>query len=693
MPTREPVRSRGRHTAVSAISTALGGAILGVVALVPAMGPALATEAEVVHLEVASGLGGFSPVDGPGQVTATITTPVLVSGRLRVRGADVAVSRPVEVPAGGDQTYRMAVPPLEDGTRLTVELLDGGGDVLVAEPVTVRTPSREVLIVGVVGDPDLADSLGRVRAVVTDRPVTAFTVPADVPAASWDVLDYLIVGPDGAAPVADVFDWVRAGGRAIIDSDHAASLTEDPRPTRVDGVTVAAMGSGRVTVVEQMAGRPAEEWASILRPTPLEFAYSPEFGFGDPRALVTAASEAGTRQVPSLPWLLFAILGFAALVGPVNFFVLSRVGKRDWAWVTIPALSVLAVAGFWIAGRQRIVGTNLTHASVIVDEGSTRVRSAVLVAAGVAGERRLQFEADAVVFPERSLFGSGGTELRLEGEGAGRVELDQLGFTGVGVVTSSAGRDLPRVSMQDGELVVDNVSGLGFWGWGAMGEGGVTISPQELAGGAEGRVSLPAGGGGEFGFNFVDALINQRQLWDDPVRSNSLWSLSQVLATEVDPGSIYFVGLTDDYRPAVTVEGGANDFPGPTIVVIEAGPVGAGEAVEGRAEATVVGAGFVNWVDWGPQRVISTDEMTVEFRLPDPSVTAVLSNDNRFGVPPSGYQVFDWERGGFADFAPDQAIPPSAIAPDGVVYVRLVGANEFGDNPMSPADLHLEWET
>ena len=154
----------------------------------------------------------------------------------------------------------------------------------------------------------------------------------------------------------------------------------------------------------------------------------PGWQFNDPTALLRSASEAGSRQVPEIPWLLGAILAFAVVVGPVNFFVLSRIGKRDWAWVTIPALSVIAVAGFWVAGRQRIAGTNLTHASVVVDDGGVVAESAVMVAAGVAGERRLTFDG-GTVFPEPSLFGSAATELRLEGEEQ-PPWAGQLGFTG-----------------------------------------------------------------------------------------------------------------------------------------------------------------------------------------------------------------------------------------------------------------------
>ena len=49
-------------------------------------------------------------------------------------------------------------------------------------------------------------------------------------------------------------------------------------------------------------------------------------------------------------------------------------------------------------------------------------------------------------------------------------------------------------------------------------------------------------------------------------------------------------------------------------------------------------------------------------------------------------------RAAFEPFEIQNPLPPQAVSPDGEVYVRLVGQNEFGDNPMSPNDLSLVWE-
>lgn len=640
-------------------------------------------------MEVVVGIGGLTSPNRPSEVTVEISSPVLIAGRLRVRGGSISVSRPVEVPAGSEQTYRLTVPPLTDSTRLTVELLDGAGEAIAVEQVTTRGAGRDEMGVGVIGAPGLVDLLGRVRTVITSRPVVAIEIPAGVAATSLSVLDYVVVGSGASENAAAAFEWAEGGGRVVVDAAVAGDVAVDGlMPSDVEGVGRGRLGAGTAVIVEDLAGRSAEEWASILRPTGLDFTHSPEFGMEPQSALLQAASEAGSRQVPSIPWLLFAILGFAALVGPVNFIVLSRLRKRDWAWVTIPSLAILAVVGFWVAGRQRIAGTNLTHASLVVAEGGVETRSAVLVAAGIAGERRLSF-AEGRIYPERSLFGSTSAELRMEGERQVSVELDQLGFTGIGFETPTS-PDLPSVSLDDNWLVVDNNSSMSFWGWGSMIGGASSVAADSLAAGTGGRVAIPVAQR-DFGMTFIDAVINRQQLWDDPARSNSLWPLSQLLWTEGDDNGIYFVGLTDDYRPQVDLADGAASVPGPTLVMIKVGESTDQEA--GRAMASVVGTGFVNWVDWSMQRVISTDEMTVSFQLPDPGLEVRLTNASRFGNQPSSYAGWDWASSSFQELAIGEPLPASMTSADGAVYVRLSGENEFGDNPMSPNDLVLEWGT
>lgn len=687
MRTGEPIRVPVRLKSVPRLLVVL----LALMTLVPSA--ALAADAQTgATLEAVVGLGGMAPSSGPAQVSASISSPVLLTGRLRVRGADISVSRPVEVPAGSAQTYALSVPSVPDGSRLTVEVLGDDDTVVLSETLTVRTSNREQMTVGVVGSDGLVDVLGRVRSSVTDRTVAAFGVDVGASAANLEVLDYLVVGPGGAAVLEAATEWVESGGRVVLDSAVAPPdmSGDDLRATGVDGVTIGRSGSGWVMLVDGLETRDADDLGRILRPTPIDFTNSPEGGMVDQTGLITAASDAGSRTVPSLPWLLFAILGFAFVVGPVNFIVLSRMRKRDWAWVTIPAISMLAVAGFWVAGRQRISGTDLSHASVVVAEGRPTARSAVIIAAGVEGERQIDFAPDVTVYPEHSLFGSGGTELRLGGGNTATVELGQLGYTGVGLA-GPVDQALPSVTLSDGRVTVENDSDLSFFGWGVIIGPNSVVSPDTLAPGAGGFLEIPdIPAGPELGFTFIDNLMNRRGLWEDPARANSLWPFGGILTAEADPGTVYFVGLTDDYQPDVSVDGAGPEVPGPTLVMIETGLTVVTETA-GSAEATIVGTGFVNWVDW-VQRIVSTDQMTVSFHLPDPTLTVQLNDNQQFGGVAALYEGWSWEADEFVDLQIAAPLPAHVVSPDGAVFVRLSGANEFGDNPLSPSNLTLEWE-
>ncbi len=46
-------------------------------------------------------------------------------------------------------------------------------------------------------------------------------------------------------------------------------------------------------------------------------------------------------RFPTFLQLLLGIVGYLALVGAVNFIMLRRIGRPEWGWITIPAISIL----------------------------------------------------------------------------------------------------------------------------------------------------------------------------------------------------------------------------------------------------------------------------------------------------------------------------------------------------------------
>jgi hypothetical protein len=55
-----------------------------------------------------------------------------------------------------------------------------------------------------------------------------------------------------------------------------------------------------------------------------------------------------TFRFPTFLQLLFWIVGYLALVGVVNFIILRRIGRPEWGWITIPAISIFFSALLYV---------------------------------------------------------------------------------------------------------------------------------------------------------------------------------------------------------------------------------------------------------------------------------------------------------------------------------------------------------
>ena len=67
-------------------------------------------------------------------------------------------------------------------------------------------------------------------------------------------------------------------------------------------------------------------------------------------------------DLPDLGVLFGLLLLYIALIGPINYLVLRRLDRREWAWVTMPVLvGVFAVAAW-------ALGVNLKGTDTIVNQ-------------------------------------------------------------------------------------------------------------------------------------------------------------------------------------------------------------------------------------------------------------------------------------------------------------------------------------
>ena len=363
-----------------------------------------------------------------------------ISGELRLTGGAQGKTRfgtPIDAPTQSDKTYRMYIQPPGFGRELELALVSGSSTVATTT-VTYAIHDATQLIVGIVAERpgDIIGDLDLLPNANNLRPVTIAIDPAGLPTRveAWGALDRLIwqdVDADqlSTEQLTALRGWLAGGGRLVIagGTSGAASLSGFPddllpfRPTAttdvapdslrgllgelpatatdlpafagtlIDGRTLAsvgdqavvadrAYGSGSVTIVgfdpgaSWLKGTATAEslWRRLI---PTRTSGGPVVG--DDSQIVQAASQLPSLALPPIGGLVALIGGYILLIGPLNYLVLRRLDKREWAWVTMPALiAVFAIASY-------AFGTLLRGSDVIVNEVAI-VRGAPGATEGIA---------------------------------------------------------------------------------------------------------------------------------------------------------------------------------------------------------------------------------------------------------------------------------------------------------------------
>jgi hypothetical protein len=151
----------------------------------------------------------------------------------------------------------------------------------------------------------------------------------------------------------------------------------------VGGQSVAAerpYGAGAVTIVgfdptaRWLAGTSVAEglWRRLLPTRSAGTATS-----GDDSQIVQAAAQLPSLALPPVGGLVVLLGAYILLIGPLNYVVLKRLDKREWAWVTMPVLIVAFAAGAYGFGSA------LRGSDIIVNEAAI-VRGAPGTTEGIA---------------------------------------------------------------------------------------------------------------------------------------------------------------------------------------------------------------------------------------------------------------------------------------------------------------------
>jgi hypothetical protein len=360
---------------------------------------------------------------------------------------------PISLPTQSDKRVPLYVRIPAFSRGITVELVSDDRRVATTSINAPTLVSRDDLLYGVVSsNPGALAYLETITGGRAGADV-AFLDTADLPDISpaWSALDILILddtdtGRLTSAQLTALRTWVENGGQLVVTggpgglstaggvadllpvavrgietvddlpalSDFAGAPLVDQGPFILTGSTLRDgdsiihqdnlpilarkdLGLGSVYFLAldpklaPLLGWPGNEvlWDSIAGQVP----DSPPWGYGIQdgfSASQVAVSIPGLR-LPSTAQLMAFLLIYIAIIGPINFFILKRLNRRELAWITIPAL-VLLFSG-------------LTYFTSFRTRGSSAMVVEMAAAHGAIDAERINTETIIGLYsPRRDLF-------------------------------------------------------------------------------------------------------------------------------------------------------------------------------------------------------------------------------------------------------------------------------------------------
>jgi hypothetical protein len=526
-----------------------------------------------------------------------------------------------------------------------------------------------------------------------------------------------------------------------------------PLVTTEDGdvlVSLRPIGAGRVILIgsdlatNEFRAWPGSQrlWSRLL---PTNAALEQFFGGQIPirqeleNSMSGALSTLPALDVPPAELLLLVIVAYILLIGPVSYFVLRRVDRRELAWVTAPLLVVLFTACSYGIGRTLKGGDVLVNEISVVRTAAEGGSATVDTFAGIVSPDRstydLTVEADALI----------GQLARADGlaRSSGDVEVDQgepahlrgltipvFGFEAVratGIVEHDAALEVTW-SSRDGHVVgtVTNTSDVAIDDVAYISSaGGERIG--DLAPGASAEFDLPGQnfngssaadqvygfGGFEAGDEEQRAVTLRRQVID------SLVGFASFAPNVADVGrrGPFVIGWRDDAGPMpVTVDNLQAQVYRSSVEVLSVRPALArgeitvlphqmgvevlatdGQADPGGAGTMLLDEGSATWSIALPLEAAGIVANEVEIIVgPDPS--SVFGDPGGFGgFWPNGFivEVQDPTSGEWAELG-DLGVanrftiddPSTALSGTGRIVVRVTGVPtnpDFGQGGVYPS--------
>ncbi len=472
---------------------------LGIVTTLLGASPAVAQNQPAITIDVQAGydgayrLGDWLPV----VVTVANDGPD-VRGVLEWRFAghpdEAAFQRAIDLPRGSRKRVTIAVFARDLVRSGQVRLL-GNGRALAEQSEPLEAVDEGRFLSGVLSsDPALLNSLNSLALSgaggATVRHLDAALLPENT-AALRGVDALFLHDVDSSALTPAQHDtlalWVQLGGQLVIsggaNGQRTAAAVADLLPVEVTG----GIALGDLAPLGDFAGteppqrtlalsevRPREGAESLPPGAGLVFRWKRGAGMvifttfdlavlrgwnGEPRLwgrllepveilapgvaarqrrfnLLQAALRLPSLGLPSAGVLLLFLLIYIFVIGPLNYLVLRRLRRLEWAWLTVPTGVLLFAGGLYVVGFGLRGGQSQVDQVAIVQSSEGQSRGFVTAFAGLFSPRRANY---ALAFPADMLVSESQTWNDLSGQIATVLQTD-------------AGAEVPEVLVDVGSV-------------------------------------------------------------------------------------------------------------------------------------------------------------------------------------------------------------------------------------------------
>jgi hypothetical protein len=278
-----------------------------------------------------------------------------------------------------------------DGWKSELEISKSDGTVVKKIAFPELTPTKQLIAIYASNDAVYRDLQNRMRnsGSIEDQADKSrnlsFIQPRHLPRHWWaygSVHMILIARPIDSFTSAEleaIEGFARTGGHLVlIESElHNNAFLANYREKAPDG-SVQELGNGILTRLGSLkeVERQYVKYENILKMD------IPQIYLGHDHFQYMQHTLGTIYSFPKLPWLIAVLVFFLIIAGPINFMILRRIQKREWGWITVPAISiVLASALFSFALARRPPRASLDEFSYAEMDGrgnkamlTTRVR-------------------------------------------------------------------------------------------------------------------------------------------------------------------------------------------------------------------------------------------------------------------------------------------------------------------------------